>query len=176
MVELLRSFDFIELTVLKNDELNLGQIDDYDKIILSPGPDLPEAAGQLMEVIQHFHFRKPILGICLGYQALGQFFGAKLCNFKEPFHGEQTMLSVLTACTLFQHTPVHFKVGLYHSWYISDEDFPEELNIVAMSAEGVIMAFEHKKLPIYGVQFHPESYMSDYGREIMSNFLIGIKK
>ena len=154
-----------------NDNIPFDSIMDYDKVILSPGPGLPKDAGQLPKFIKTFHDKTPILGVCLGFQALVEYYGGTIYNQDEVKHGVQTNCSFENNSTLFKHTATNFKVGLYHSWAANKDNFPKSLNITAQAENGVIMAFEHSKFPVYGVQFHPESILSEYGHQIIQNFL-----
>jgi len=171
VIEILRQFDTVDLTVVQNNELNMLSTEDYDGMILSPGPDLPSAAGGLVAFIEKHIQSIPTLGICLGHQAIAEYFGGTLKQYKNPMHGEKTQLQILEDSPLFKEIPNTIEVGLYHSWYVNNKNFPDELKITAQNLEGVIMAMEHKTLPIYSVQFHPESYMSEYGKEILQNFI-----
>ena len=168
---MLRSFKNVELTVVKNDKLADISISDYDKLIISPGPNLPNASGELMDFIGKHIAQIPTLGICLGHQAIAEYFGGELLQYSNPKHGERCSLQIIDDQGLFANLPKHFKVGLYHSWYVGHDGFPNELRITAQNEDGIIMATEHKTLPIYSVQFHPESYMSEYGHEILQNFI-----
>ncbi len=170
-MELLRHVKNSEVSVVKNDALNEVNVQDFSHIIISPGPDLPEASGQLMAFIETHYQANPMLGICLGHQAIAQFFGAQLKNFKAPYHGEIATLIQRSPSALFKDLPETFKVGLYHSWYVMDKDLPATLEVMAHSRDGIIMALKHTALPIVGVQFHPESYMSEHGLAIIENFL-----
>lgn len=160
-----------EVDVCFNTEIPFDKILSYDKVILSPGPGLPNEAGQLVEFIKIFHDKIPILGICLGFQALIEFNGGKLINQKEVKHGIKEMCVFENESLLFLNTPKQFNIGLYHSWAADEKEFPKNLHIIAKSENNVIMAFEHIEYPVYGVQFHPESIMTDYGLQIIQNFL-----
>ncbi|MEP1069442.1 MAG: aminodeoxychorismate/anthranilate synthase component II [Crocinitomicaceae bacterium] len=164
-----------EVTVWRNDEINFSQISEFDKIVLSPGPGLPKEAGQLMQVIQHCFNRQPILGVCLGFQAIVEFLDGEIYNQNLVKHGQKELCELVGTSKLFQNIPSKFNVGLYHSWAARKENFPEELKITAYSENDVIMACEHQNLPVCGVQFHPESILSDHGREIIGNFLKNFK-
>lgn len=172
VVELLRQFDELSYEVVTNDNLHAIELSDYDKVLISPGPDLPAAAGGLLPFLKQYATQIPILGICLGHQALAVHFGAELARYANPKHGEKTVLNILKQDGLFTNLPQGFEVGLYHSWYVKRESLPAELEITAVNEEGIIMAMQHKKWPLYSVQFHPESFMSCYGKEILHNFLI----
>ncbi|MCD8293305.1 MAG: aminodeoxychorismate/anthranilate synthase component II [Prevotellaceae bacterium] len=162
-----------KVDVLRNDRFPIEALERYDKLILSPGPGIPEEAGLLLEVIRVYAGRKPILGVCLGEQAIGQQFGAKLTNLQDVFHGVQTPVRLLTEGDyIFDGLPAEFPVGRYHSWVVDTAGFPnEELSITAISGEGHIMALKHRKYDIHGIQFHPESVLTPDGKRIMKNWL-----
>ena len=166
------------VTVYRNDQFELSQLEQFDKILLSPGPGVPSEAGLLLDVIKTYAGRKPMLGVCLGHQAIGEYFGAKLENLAEVFHGistEGTVLSHATISTdqrnLFSGLPNRIMMGRYHSWVISKDGFPSCLEITAESDEGQIMAIRHRTFDIYGIQFHPESVLTPDGRTIIANWL-----
>lgn len=171
IVHYLEGFD-AEVDVVFNNAIPFESIDEYDKIVLSPGPGLPQNAGQMPELIEKWFNKKPILGVCLGFQALVQFFGGEIYNQKEVKHGISEKCFFDVDSKLFDKTPNEYKVGLYHSWAAKKENFPTELDITAKSENDIIMAFEHEKFPICGVQFHPESIMTENGRQIIENFLL----
>ncbi|MDX1446462.1 aminodeoxychorismate/anthranilate synthase component II [Lishizhenia sp.] len=159
-----------KVDVIRNNEIDLASVEKYDKIILSPGPHLPKDAGKLMELIAMYYDKKPMLGVCLGMQALAEFFGGELYNLDRVNHGVEDQCVQIMPNQLFKEVPEEFKVGLYHSWAVK-RPLPKGLNITALSQSDVLMAFEHEKLPIYAVQFHPESVMTPEGKIIMKNFL-----
>jgi anthranilate synthase component II len=159
-----------EVVVWRNDDIRMDEVVQFDKIILSPGPHLPKDAGQMMELIEKYHDTIPILGICLGFQALGVFYGGKLINQKEVKHGRKEMCTLIKESVIFQYLPNDFEIGLYHSWAL-EEPLPEILTVTAKSEKNIIMAFEHKKFPIFGLQFHPESILTPQGKIILANFL-----
>ena len=183
----------VEVDVLRNDQFRLEDLEQYDKIILSPGPGIPEEAGLLLDVIRIYAGKKPILGVCLGEQAIGQVFGGKLTNLSEVFHGVQTDVIIrneelrmkneesesrmngdkiiLEEDYIFEGLTEKFPVGRYHSWVVDTEDFPENLAITAVSPEGQIMALKHRKHDVHGIQFHPESVLTPDGKKIVSNWL-----
>lgn len=160
-----------EVDVLKNDAFELEELRPYDGILLSPGPGLPAEAGKLMDVIKTYAGQKPILGICLGEQAIAETFGAELTNLNQVYHGEQSTISLIRHTEIFDHFPEKIKVGRYHSWVVSKNNLPSELTITAVSEDGEIMALEHKKYPIVGIQFHPESILTPLGTAILENWL-----
>jgi len=172
--QLIEQFGVESLTIAKNDQIDIESVEQFDKIMLSPGPGLPSEAGIMPEIICKFGTSKPILGVCLGHHAIAEAFGGKLFNFKQPVHGIARQTHILKEDSLFKNLPPTFQVGLYHSWAVSDEDFPEELEIIARSEKGNIMAIRHKILNIKGVQFHPESIMTPLGKTIVWNWLAEI--
>ena len=163
-----------EVDVLRNDKFELEELEKYDKIILSPGPGIPEEAGLLLEVIRTYAGRKPILGVCLGEQAIGQAFGGKLTNLSEVFHGIQTNVKIKNKDYVFSGLPTEIPVGRYHSWVVDTDGFPEELVITAISSEGQIMALKHREYDVHGIQFHPESVLTPDGKQIVGNWLKGV--
>lgn len=160
-----------EATVLRNDAFQPEDLETFDKIILSPGPGIPEEAGLLLDVIRICAGRKPILGVCLGHQAIGQAFGARIANLSEVFHGVQTPCLLAGEDYIFNGLPRHFPVGRYHSWVVSRKAFPSNLQVTAISEEGHVMALRHLYHDIHGIQFHPESVLTPDGRVIVENFL-----
>lgn len=166
----MEGFD-VSVTTVYNDEVDLETVGEYDQIVLSPGPGLPHEAGKMNAVIQRYAYEKPILGVCLGFQALAEFFGGKLYNQEKVKHGIAEKGNFNQNSKLFSNTADQFKIGLYHSWAVSPDQFPDCLTITGKSENDVIMAFEHKELPIAGVQFHPESILSEHGKKIVENFI-----
>lgn len=159
----------IKIELLKNIDFETAL--DFDGIIISPGPGLPSEVHNLISFIQFISTRKPILGVCLGMQAIAESFGGKLFNTKNVQHGRKLEINVIKFSKIFEYMPTHFNVGLYHSWAVEYSTLPSELNVTAISPEEVIMALEHKHLPVYGVQFHPESIISENGKFLAKNFL-----
>lgn len=162
-----------EVTVLRNDVFQLEELEAFDKIILSPGPGVPSEAGLLLDVIKAYAGKKPILGVCLGEQAIGEAFGAKLTNLSEVFHGVQTPVLIKNEAPdyIFNGLPDEVPVGRYHSWVVDTDGFPQCLEITAVSQEGFIMALKHKEYDIHGIQFHPESVLTPDGKTMIANFL-----
>jgi anthranilate synthase component 2 len=161
----------VEVTVLRNDRFALPDLEAFDKIILSPGPGIPSEAGLLLDVIRTYAGRKPMLGVCLGHQAIGEVFGARLENLSEVFHGVATEGTQYGNDPIFQGLPQRIVMGRYHSWVVSREGFPDCLEITAQSDEGQIMALRHRQYNIHGIQFHPESVLTPQGATIISNWL-----
>ena len=160
-----------EVSVMRNDEFELEALDAFDKIILSPGPGIPSEAGLLLEVIRHYAGRKPILGVCLGHQAIGEVFGGKLTNLSTVFHGVATEGTQLGNDYLFDGLPERITMGRYHSWVVDREGWPEALEVTALSDEGQVMALRHREMDIHGIQFHPESVLTPDGRHMLENFI-----
>ncbi|WP_261511432.1 anthranilate synthase component II [Chryseobacterium paludis] len=162
-----------KVDVFRNDEISLEDIDKYDKIILSPGPGIPEESGILLDLIRKYASTKSILGVCLGQQAIAEAFGGKLINLSEIFHGVATTAELTKDKTkLFQNLSSGLEVGRYHSWAVDPDQFPEELEITAVDKDGMIMALQHKTYDVHGVQFHPESILTPDGEVIIKNFLL----
>ena len=160
-----------EVEVVRNDKFELKDLEQYDKIVLSPGPGIPSEAGLLLYVIRTYAGRKPILGVCLGHQAIGEVFGASLENLKEVYHGVQTEGTQLGNDYIFDGLPERVMMGRYHSWVVAKDSVPESLEVTAMSDDGEIMAMHHRQYDIHGIQFHPESVLTPEGKTIVGNFL-----
>ncbi len=160
-----------EVSVYRNDQFQLPQLQTFDKIILSPGPGIPSEAGLLLQVIAHYAGKKPILGVCLGHQAIAEAFGGTLVNLDHVFHGVATPCRRTVDDPLFRDMPKSFQVGRYHSWVVCDENLPDCIEVTARSDEGQIMALRHRNFDIRGIQFHPESVLTPEGPRILSNWL-----
>ena len=160
-----------DTSVVRNDKFALPDLEIYDKIVLSPGPGIPSEAGLLLDTIDRYAGKKPILGVCLGHQAIGQYFGAELTNLTDVFHGVQTDVEQTGAEYLFNGLPKRFPVGRYHSWVVDAKTMPDTLEVTAKSDEGLVMALKHKAYDIHGIQFHPESVLTPDGRKIIENFI-----
>ena len=162
-----------KVDVVRNDQISLEEINKYDKIILSPGPGIPEEAGILLDVIKEYAPTKSILGVCLGQQAIAEAFGGSLINLSEIFHGVATSAELVKNDTkLFRNISSGLAVGRYHSWAVDPKNFPQELEITAVDKDGMIMALQHKTYDVHGVQFHPESILTPDGEAIIKNFLL----
>ncbi len=160
-----------EVTVYRNDQFEMSQLEAFDKIILSPGPGIPSEAGLLLDVIKAYAGKKPILGVCLGHQAIGESFGGKLTNIGEVFHGVATPCHIWADDYLFEGLPKDIEIGRYHSWVVDGEDFPDCLEITSASDEGFIMSLRHREYDIRGIQYHPESVLTPDGKTIIGNWL-----
>ncbi len=160
-----------EVTVVRNDQFELADLEQYSKIILSPGPGIPSEAGLLLDVIRTYAGKKPILGVCLGHQAIGEVFGAKLENLSDVFHGVATPCHIVADDPIFSGIPRDITIGRYHSWVVSREDLPDCLEVTAESDEGQIMALRHRELNVRGIQFHPESVLTPDGKKMLQNWM-----
>ncbi|MDQ2862838.1 MAG: aminodeoxychorismate/anthranilate synthase component II [Bacteroidota bacterium] len=167
-----------KVDVYRNDKIPLEKIKEYDKIILSPGPGIPVESGLLLPLIKEYAASKSILGVCLGQQAIGEAFGGSLINLSTVYHGVATKINVKDGRTksandIFKSLPSELEVGRYHSWIVSKENFPDDLEITAEDENGYIMALRHKTYDVQGVQFHPESVLTPLGEEMMRNWVLG---
>ena len=160
-----------EVTVLRNDQFEIEQLQQFSKIILSPGPGIPSEAGLLLDVIRTYAGRKPILGVCLGHQAIGEVFGARLENLSDVFHGVATPCHIVSDDPIFYGLDRDITVGRYHSWVVSRVALPTCLEVTATSDEGQIMALRHRELNVRGIQFHPESVLTPDGKKMLQNWL-----
>ena len=161
-----------KVDVYRNDQIKLEDVKDYDKIILSPGPGIPEEAGLLLPLIKEYAASKCILGVCLGHQAIGEAFGGTLINLDKVYHGVATSIKITNSKTgILQGLGDSIDVGRYHSWIVNEADLPEDLEITAVDDNGFIMGLQHKTYDVQGVQFHPESVLTPRGEEIMRNWL-----
>lgn len=171
IVELVRKIDGVTLEVIPYEELRVDDLSKFKKLIISPGPGLPHEFPHLQDVLQAYHSEIPILGICLGHEAIACFFGAELTHLPTVVHGQPREINVTAPSLLFKGLPQNFKAGLYHSWVVDKHKLPAELMITAFSEDNNIMSFRHSKYDLFGVQFHPESIITEYGKEMMTNFL-----
>ncbi len=172
LVHAIRKISGEDVKVVRNDEVTLEELEEYDKIVLSPGPGLPSESGLLIPVIREFASRKSILGVCLGHQAIGEVFGGKLLNMNKVLHGIATPVNVISrSTTLFDGMPDQFEAGRYHSWIVDNDGFPECLEITSVDNENRIMSLRHKEFQVEGVQFHPESVLTPLGEKLIENWL-----
>jgi len=171
LVQIIEQIIGAEVDVFRNDKIALEDIEKYDKIILSPGPGIPEEAGILLEVIKKYAPTKSIFGVCLGQQAIAEAFGGSLINLSEIYHGVATEAIQINAHKIFNGLPETLEVGRYHSWAVNIDDFPVELEITSVDKNGMIMSLRHKTYDIHAVQYHPESILTPDGRKILENFL-----
>jgi anthranilate synthase component 2 len=176
LVHMVEKITHVKVEVHRNDQIPLEKVKDYDKIILSPGPGIPEEAGLLLPLIKEYAATKSILGVCLGHQAIGEAFGGTLTNLSTVFHGVATPIKIQNPKNKKQNgvlndLPDTIEVGRYHSWVVNKEGFPAELEITAEDETGMIMALQHKTFDVQGVQFHPESVLTPVGEDILRNWL-----
>jgi anthranilate synthase component 2 len=173
LVHLIEKVSDIPFSVFRNDEIALKDINAFDKILLSPGPGLPSDAGVMPQLLKTYHSHKSILGVCLGLQGIGELYGYRLKNLPVVFHGMATPINVLQQDPLFNTIPQRFMGGRYHSWVIDETDSANELTVTAVDDSGCIMAASHRTDDVKGVQFHPESILSEFGEQIIRNWLTG---
>lgn len=159
------------VTVVRNDKFRIEDLEQFDKIVLSPGPGIPSEAGLMPQVIKTYAGRKPILGICLGHQAIGEAFGARLLNIGNVVHGVSTPAHITVQDYLFKGLPNDIEVGRYHSWVVDDKELPQCLEVTSRSDDGYIMSLRHREFDIRGIQFHPESVLTPQGKTIINNWL-----
>lgn len=180
LVHLVEKITGEKVDVFRNDQIPLDKVQDYDKIILSPGPGIPSEAGLLLPLIREYAATKSILGVCLGHQAIGEAFGGNLVNLTTVYHGVATPIKIIPQnprnsrmnADLFEGLADGFMAGRYHSWVVDPQDFPKSLEITAMDEYGHIMALRHKKFDVLGLQFHPESVLTPDGERILRNWLL----
>ena len=174
LVELLRANENCTFDVVLSDDLDLERAGEYDMFLLSPGAGLPMERPMMMKLIERYASSRSILGVCLGFQALVEFFGGGLYQLPYPKHGHTSTLSILKSeDLLFKGLPKEIKVGRYHSWVVNQKVLPKDFYISSEDEDGNIMSMTHKTLPLYGVQFHPESIISQYGQQIIDNWIAG---
>jgi anthranilate synthase component 2 len=171
LVYLLKNCAKVSVEVVRNDKVDIETIKDYDKLLFSPGPGIPLEAGMMCDIIREFAAVKPMLGVCLGHQAIGEVFGSKLKNLSNVFHGIATDIHVMQSEGLFKNVPKSFKAGRYHSWVIDESNISHDLEVTATDAGNLIMAVAHKKYDIQGVQFHPESILTEHSETIINNWI-----
>lgn len=171
IVDYLRRMPAVSYKVIKSSDLTINAIDDHDKVIISPGPGLPGDFPVLQDVFEHYLGEKPILGICLGHQALAEFLGGSLIRLHPVVHGQAHAVKMVKGDPIFESMPEGFRVGLYHSWAVDLKTLPKELDCLALSENNVIMAIKHREYPVYGLQFHPESHITDHGFTLLKNFI-----
>jgi anthranilate synthase component 2 len=159
-----------QLDIRRNDAFALDEVEQFDKILLSPGPGIPSEAGLMPEVLQRYAATKSILGICLGHQAIAEAFGGQLHNLAEVQHGVASMLTVVPD-RLFEGLPTQFAVGRYHSWVVDESQLPAELEVIGRTPDQQIMAIRHRQFDLRGLQFHPESILTEHGTKLIQNWL-----
>jgi len=171
LVHYLQELD-CEVTIKRNDQFKLEEVTAYDRILLSPGPGIPDEAGMLKDIIRTYAGKKPILGVCLGLQAIGEVFGGSITNLSEVYHGVSTKAKIVVNDELFfKGLGDEIEIGHYHSWVVTKDDLPEILEITSLDENGHIMSLRHREFDIRGVQFHPESVLTPKGKEMMKNWI-----
>lgn len=170
LVHILRELG-VDHEVHRNDKIALEAVEQFDKIMLSPGPGIPDEAGIMKAVVRKYSPQKSILGVCLGHQGIAEVFGAELFNIKHVLHGITSQIEIKKPAKLFQGLPNHFRITHYHSWAVKPESINDELEVTAVNGDGLVMALSHKKFDVHGVQFHPESVMTEHGKAIIENWL-----
>lgn len=166
-----------EVDVYRNDQISLDEVDQYDMILLSPGPGVPSEAGIMPQIIKQYDDSKIIFGVCLGHQAIGEAYGAKIYNLAEVYHGIETdMVRTDAESVILNDVAKEFRAGRYHSWSIKPETLPEDLIVTAYDAQGAIMAVRHKDKNVFGVQFHPESILTAEGRKMIKNLVSYVRQ
>ncbi|MEE9439230.1 MAG: aminodeoxychorismate/anthranilate synthase component II [Saprospiraceae bacterium] len=172
LVHMLNIYKNYNVEVKRNDAIDTKTAAKYDKLILSPGPGVPEEAGNMPKILHSLSSKMPILGVCLGHQAITEEYGGSLRNLSKVYHGiEGEMIKTKIDCPLLKDMPETFMAGRYHSWVADQSDFPKELMITSVDNKGEIMSLRHRSLPLYGVQFHPESIMTPLGKTMIKNFM-----
>jgi len=172
LVHAIKKISGLPVDVFRNDEIALEDLEQYDKIVLSPGPGVPVEAGLLLDIIRKFGPTKSMLGVCLGHQAIGEAFGGSLTNMNRVLHGIATSVSTTKVSTiLFNGLPETFSVGRYHSWIVNEADLPECLQVTSYDEKGMIMSMKHATFDVEGVQFHPESVLTPLGEQMITNWL-----
>lgn len=171
LVHYIRELGYKEVEVFRNDKISLEDVDQYEKILLSPGPGIPDESGILKALIETYGSTKSIMGVCLGHQAIGEVYGAELENRDQVLHGIANKMKVIKKDIIYKGLPTEFEVGRYHSWQINKHKLGKELEVTAEDEQGCIMSIRHKEFDVCGVQFHPESILTEHGKELMKNWL-----
>lgn len=171
LVHLVKQLGYYDIDVFRNDKIELHEVEKYDKIILSPGPGIPSESGLLLPLIKRYASQKPIFGVCLGHQAIGEALGARLLNLEDVYHGISSRTDIVGEDYVFEGLEKHIETGRYHSWIVDNAGLPDCFTVTAVDSDGRIMAMKHKEYDVHGVQFHPESILTPEGSQIVENFL-----
>ncbi|MBQ7822947.1 MAG: aminodeoxychorismate/anthranilate synthase component II [Bacteroidaceae bacterium] len=171
LLHIVKKLGYADVEVHRNDKIALDDIERFDKILLSPGPGIPEEAGILLPLIKRYAPTKSILGVCLGHQAIAEAFGGKLINLKDVYHGVSSIINITGKDYLFNGLPSQLEVGRYHSWIVSQAKLPACIQVTSVDSEGQIMAIRHSEYDVHGIQFHPESVLTPLGETILANWL-----
>ena len=170
LVQYMEQIEGLQISVFRNDAISIADVAIYDILVFSPGPGIPDEAGKMKDIIQTYAGIKPMLGICLGHQAIAEVFGATLLNLETVFHGLATPINLASPDFIFDGMEVPLLVGRYHSWVVNPKDLPDNLIITARDENGDIMALRHAEYEIHGLQFHPESLLTPRGMDLLRNF------
>ncbi len=171
LVHIIEKIGGYDISVFRNDKIDLSSIGAYDRIVLSPGPGIPSEAGILNELVKQYMGVKPILGVCLGHQAIAEVLGGKLINLSKVHHGVAANMRIIAKDYIFEELPESYSVGRYHSWAVEKVSLPDALEVTAVDDEGEILAISHKTHDLKGLQFHPESILTEHGEKLISNWL-----
>ena len=171
LVHYIKQLGYEDVDVYRNDKISLEEIAKYDKIVLSPGPGLPEEAGVMIDLIKHYAESKSILGVCLGHQAIAEAFGSELENMDEVLHGVGNTITVIEDDIIYKGIPNEFEVGRYHSWQVKKDTLGDTFKLTSVDENGNVMSMRHKTLDVVGVQYHPESVLTEHGLTIVENWL-----
>lgn len=172
LYHLIKMVSNASIEIFKNDQINLEDIKRFDKIVFSPGPGLPKEAGKMMSIIENYASEKSMLGVCLGHQAIAEVFGCQLVNTQKVYHGVDSYLQIIDQSErIFKGLSEKIKVGRYHSWVVDENKIGADIKITAITENQTVMAIAHSKFDVKGVQFHPESFITDFGKEMMKNWL-----
>ena len=171
LVHYIKQLGYSEVDVYRNDKIDLSYIDKYDKILLSPGPGIPEEAGVMLDLIKQYANSNSILGVCLGHQAIAEAFGSELENMEEVLHGVGNKMEVIFEDPIYAGLPKEFEVGRYHSWQVKKGSLGETFQLTGVDENGNVMSMRHKELDVVGVQYHPESVLTEHGLKIIENWL-----
>jgi anthranilate synthase component 2 len=171
LVHLVEKLSDAKISVVRNDKISIEEVANFDKIILSPGPGLPKDAGIMPQLLKMYSDKRSILGVCLGMQGIAENFGGTLKNLDTVYHGIATSVNILDQNSIFKNCPQNFQIGRYHSWVVDQNTLPDCLKVTAVDDQNNIMALEHKTFDVKGVQFHPESILSEYGEVMIMNWL-----
>jgi anthranilate synthase component 2 len=173
LVHMLEACNGTHVTVKRNNQLTFADVDGFSHVVLSPGPGIPSEAGLMPEIVREFAPRKNILGVCLGHQCIGEVFGAKLHNLASPIHGKARDIEILDdSQPLFKGLPKRVSVGRYHSWVVAKDSIPESLVVTAVDDAQEVMALRHRQYAVQGVQFHPESILTEMGKQMLENWIV----
>ncbi len=175
LAHMLEDIPAVDLDVIRNTHLKLDALETYDGIVISPGPGIPEEAGLLMPFLEQYADKLPIFGVCLGHQAIGQYFGGSLKNTPKVYHGISSPVNTIIEDGILKNIGAEFEAARYHSWIVNEEELPDDLEVTARTHDGVIMAMRHKTYPIQSVQFHPESILTPKGKIIIENWTNSLK-